>query len=81
MKNDEKRFSLQCTKNTTKICISIQNFNNAKKIQKNGELLKYTKISCCFCEKSQNDASQNAQKGDPKKSFFVQNAQIFKKSG
>ena len=40
MKNDEKRFSLQCTKNTIKFCISIQNFNNTKKIQKNGELLK-----------------------------------------
>ena len=34
MKNDEKRFLLKYTKNTIKICISIQNFNNAKKIQK-----------------------------------------------
>ena len=34
MKNDEKRFLLQYTKNIIKICISIQNFNNAKKIQK-----------------------------------------------
>ena len=34
MKNDEKRFLLQCTKNIIKFCVSIQNFNNAKKIQK-----------------------------------------------
>ena len=36
MKSDEKRFLLQYTKNTIKICTSIQNFNNTKN-PKNGE--------------------------------------------
>lgn len=86
MKNDEKRFLLQCTKNIIKFCVSIQNFNNAKKIQKMENCQNTRKFHVVFVENHKMLIVKMHKKGIQKKVFlckmhkFLKNRGKFKKT-
>lgn len=86
MKNDEKRFLLQCTKNIIKFCVSIQNFNNAKKIQKMENCQNTRKFHVVFVENHKMLIVKMHKKRIQKKVFlckmhkFLKNRGKFKKT-
>ena len=80
MENNKKRFSLQCTKNTTKIYISIQNFNNAKKIQKMENCQNTRKFHVVFV-KNHKMLIVKMHKKEIQKKFFCAKCTNFQKIG